>query len=160
VTRAAIALGAVAPVVVRATAAEGFLVGKPLHTASIAEAARLAVTAAAPIDDIRSSATYRRAMIETLVARALQQIADGAARAGWPESPILLWGETGGVWPVAGRQPAQCGIASHSQRGNCARQRPQRDPGGRHDAARHVCAPLGWWASRRAAPRANAARVR
>jgi xanthine dehydrogenase iron-sulfur cluster and FAD-binding subunit A len=103
VTRAAIALGAVAPVVMRATAAEGFLVGKPLHTASIAEAARLAVTAAAPIDDIRSSATYRRAMIETLVARALQQIADGAARAGWPESPILLWGETGGVWPVAGR---------------------------------------------------------
>jgi xanthine dehydrogenase iron-sulfur cluster and FAD-binding subunit A len=102
VTRAAIALGAVAPVVVRATAAESFLVGKPLHTASIAEAARLAVTAASPIDDIRSSAAYRRAMVETLVVRALQQIADGAARAGWPESPVMLWGATGGVWPVAG----------------------------------------------------------
>ena len=102
VTRAAIALGAVAPVVVRATAAESFLVGKPLHAASIAEAARLAVDAAAPIDDIRSTAAYRRAMVETLVARALHQIADGAARAGWPERPVMLWGATDGVWPVAG----------------------------------------------------------
>lgn len=100
VVRAAIALGAVAPVVVRAAAAETFLIGKPLNAASIAEAARLAVTAAAPIDDMRSSAEYRRAMIETLTARALHQIAAGAARAGWPQKPILLWGDTDGVWPV------------------------------------------------------------
>ncbi len=114
VVRAAIALGAVAPVVVRANAAEGFLVGKPLNTASIAEAARLAVEAAAPIDDIRSSADYRRAMIETLTARALRQIAGGEAHAGWPTQPVMLWGDTGGVWPVETprRSRAQNGAAS------------------------------------------------
>jgi CO/xanthine dehydrogenase FAD-binding subunit len=139
VTRAAIALGAVAPVVVRATAAESFLVGKPLHTASIAEAARLAVTAASPIDDIRSSAAYRRAMVETLVVRALQQIADGAARAGWPESPVMLWGADGRRVAGGRRQPERwCNIDG----GRCARQRAQRDPGGRHDAARQSA--RGW----------------
>ncbi len=100
VIRAAIALGAVAPVVVRAAAAESFLVGKPLHAASIAEAARLAVASAAPIDDLRSTAAYRRAMIETLTARALQQIAAGQTRAGWPDRPILLRGASDGVWPA------------------------------------------------------------
>ena len=112
VTRAAIALGAVAPVVVRAAAAESFLVGKPLHAASIAEAARLAVAAASPIDDIRSTAAYRCAMVETLVARALRQIADGAARAGWPERPVMLWGATDGVWPVAGSGSPSPGAAA------------------------------------------------
>lgn len=114
--RAAIALGAVAPVVVRATAAEAFLVGKPLNNATIAEAARLAVDAAAPIDDIRSTAAYRRAMVETLTARALHQLAAGAARAGWPTAPVTLWGDTDGVWPVASRRSrAELGVASRSE---------------------------------------------
>jgi carbon-monoxide dehydrogenase medium subunit len=88
----AIALGCVAPVVVRAPAAEEWLVGKHLEPTTIAAAARLAVAAASPIDDIRASASYRRAMVETLVARALRQIAAGATRAGWPASPVLLQG--------------------------------------------------------------------
>lgn len=127
VTHAAIALGAVAPVVVRATAAESFLVGKPLHKASIAEAARLAVTAATPIDDIRSSAAYRRAMVETLVARALHQIAVGAARAGWPARPVMLWGATDGVWPVMGNDQSNCATESDSA---CVNGRSMLLPGG------------------------------
>ncbi|GIK72565.1 MAG: hypothetical protein BroJett021_15530 [Chloroflexota bacterium] len=114
VVRAAIALGAVAPVVVRASAAESFLVGKPLNAATIAEAARRAVEAAAPIDDIRSSADYRRAMVETLTARALHQIATGETRVGWPQQPVMLWGDTDGVWPVTTKRRTETGAASKS----------------------------------------------
>lgn len=104
IVNAAIALGAVAPTVVRAAAAETFLIGKPLNEASIVEAARLAVEATAPIDDLRSSADYRRAMVDVLTARALRHIAADATRTGWPEKPVLLWGATGGVWPAKNRQ--------------------------------------------------------
>ena len=100
VTRAAISLGAVAPVVVRATAAEVALVGRPLEE-SIADAAQLARTACSPIDDVRATAEYRVAMVEVLVRRVLHQIAEGEARAGWPQSPIMLWGNGDGRWPVA-----------------------------------------------------------
>ncbi len=100
VTRAAIALGAVAPVVVRAAAAEVALVGRPLHE-GIADAAALARTACAPIDDIRATADYRLAMVETLVARALRQIDGGYTHTGWPQEPVMLWGNSEGRWPVA-----------------------------------------------------------
>lgn len=97
----AISLGAVAPTIVRATAAEEYLVGKELTDEVINSAASLAVQAASPIDDVRSSAAYRRAMVETLTARILTQIRAGQSRAGWPAHPVMLWGESGGVWPVA-----------------------------------------------------------
>ncbi len=107
VARASIALGCVAPTVMRAPAAEAWLVGKALDKATIAEAARLAAAATAPIDDIRAGAEYRRAMVELLTTRALAQIAAGDARAGWPTDAVLLWGDSGGAWPVT--QGAQTG---------------------------------------------------
>ncbi len=97
---AAISLGAVAPVIIRANEAEAYLVGKPLKKQAIVEAARLAAAMATPIGDIRSSADYRSAMVNVLVKRALQQIADGTSRDGWPEHPVMLWGDTSGQWPV------------------------------------------------------------
>lgn len=100
ITQAAISLGAVAPVVIRATDAEQFLIGKRLDESVIGAAARLAQAAAAPIDDIRATAAYRRAMVETLTARALGQIRDGQTRSGWPEAPVMLWGGTQGRVPV------------------------------------------------------------
>jgi len=102
VTRAAIALGCVAPVVVRADAAEAWLVGKALTDETIAEAARLAMESTAPIADIRGSAEYRRAMVATLASRALRQIRNGEARRGWVKKPIMLWGDTNGVLPARG----------------------------------------------------------
>ncbi|MCB9139574.1 MAG: FAD binding domain-containing protein [Caldilineaceae bacterium] len=106
ITDARIALGAVAPVIVRADAAEAYLRGKMLTETVMDEAARLSLAAAAPIDDIRGSADYRRGMVETLVRRALRriQMADGQMTDGEEPSahrPIMLWGESEGVWPVA-----------------------------------------------------------
>jgi xanthine dehydrogenase iron-sulfur cluster and FAD-binding subunit A len=90
VTRARITLGAVAPTIVRAEAAEASLLGRPLSDAAIAEAAALAMQAARPIDDLRASADYRRAMVGVLVERALRQLRAGVERASWPAHPVLL----------------------------------------------------------------------
>jgi len=78
-----IALGAVAPTVIRAPRAEAFLEGRPITAAAMAEAGRIAATEASPIDDFRASAAYRRAVIAVLVHRALagaQAQAGGEAR--------------------------------------------------------------------------------
>ena len=100
ITQAAIALGAVAPTVVRATEAEAFLIGRTLTEETVVEAARLATTQARPIDDARGSGSYRLAMVETLVARLLRQLRDGRERDGWLDAPVTLWGDTQGRWPV------------------------------------------------------------
>ena len=92
-TRARIALGAVAPTIVRASEAEAFLAGKELTDDVIERAAELAAGAARPISDIRAGADYRRDMVRVYTARApCAQLRDGTERAGWPEKPVLLWG--------------------------------------------------------------------
>jgi len=70
-----IALGAVAPVAMRACAAEAELKGHKLSASRIAAAATAAAAEARPIDDWRASAAYRRRMVEVLVKRGLEQIA-------------------------------------------------------------------------------------
>jgi CO/xanthine dehydrogenase FAD-binding subunit len=70
-----IALGAVAPTVIRATRAEAFLAGKPISGEAMAEAGRIAAAEAKPISDFRASADYRRDLIETLTKRALETAA-------------------------------------------------------------------------------------
>jgi CO/xanthine dehydrogenase FAD-binding subunit len=73
-TAARIALGALAPRPLRATAAETRLIGETLTPAVITTAARLAGEAARPIDDIRSSADYRRQVTEVIVRRLLEKV--------------------------------------------------------------------------------------
>lgn len=68
-----IALGAVAPTVVRAADAEQHLCGAPLSDAACERAGELAAQAATPISDIRSDAAYRRAMCAVLVRDALRR---------------------------------------------------------------------------------------
>ena len=69
VTLARVALGAVADRPIRIAAVEHAVVGLPLG-GKAADAARAAMrTAIKPIDDIRSTATYRREVAENLVAR-------------------------------------------------------------------------------------------
>jgi CO/xanthine dehydrogenase FAD-binding subunit len=62
-----IALGAVAPTVVRAVRTETVLRGAPLDAAAIAGAAETLATEIAPIDDIRSTARYRRRVAANLL---------------------------------------------------------------------------------------------
>lgn len=87
---ARIALGCLAPTVVRAPTVEAYLRGKPLSAEVGAEAGRQARADVAPIDDVRGSARYRLATLEGLVAQALTRLAEGNERAGWPDAPILL----------------------------------------------------------------------
>ena len=68
-----IGLGAVAPTPVRATKIEALLRGKPLTTALVKEAAAMAASESSPITDQRSSAEYRRWIVEALTRRGLVQ---------------------------------------------------------------------------------------
>ena len=93
IQRAAISLGAVGPVIMRATAAEAYLVGKPLSIDTMTAAAQLAQESAAPIDDVRGSAEYRMEMVKICTLRSLRAIHAGQAEAKLPAQPILLQSE-------------------------------------------------------------------
>jgi CO/xanthine dehydrogenase FAD-binding subunit len=77
-TRARIALLAAAPTPVRAYDAEAWLVGVRLDDAAAAEAAARAVADVRPTGDIHGGSEYRRALIESLVQRALVRAAERA----------------------------------------------------------------------------------
>lgn len=100
VTDARIALGSVAPTIVRAREAEAALVGGPLTDERIAQTAARATEEARPIDDVRGSAWYRSEEVEALVRRALETIRSGDLRMGMPEpdAMVKLWGKTR-RWP-------------------------------------------------------------
>jgi CO/xanthine dehydrogenase FAD-binding subunit len=72
--RVRIGLGAVAPVALRATAAEALATGRSLSETAIEQAAQKAMEASQPISDQRASAEYRREMVRVLTARALRQL--------------------------------------------------------------------------------------
>jgi aerobic carbon-monoxide dehydrogenase medium subunit len=77
-----IALGAVSPIPLRATAAENALRGEHITAAIAGTSGELAAAATTPISDIRGTAAYRRAIVQTLTARVVQQAAARAAMAG------------------------------------------------------------------------------
>ncbi len=119
VTEARIALGSVAPTIIRAPEAEAFLVGKPLSDESIAQAAQLASEAARPIDDVRGTAWFRNEEVDALTRRCLEAIQAGQERLDLPdpEQMVKLWGRTR-RWPhlsgptiahhADGDEPIQC----------------------------------------------------
>ncbi|MGH7736465.1 MAG: FAD binding domain-containing protein [Candidatus Tyrphobacter sp.] len=90
VESARVALGCVAPTVVRLAHVEESLCGRPLDGESIARAARIAADDVAPIDDLRGSAGYRKDAVAALVARALERLASGREAHELPGEPILL----------------------------------------------------------------------
>ena len=67
-----IALGAVAPKVIRILQAEAYLEGRSITPEAMTEAGRIAVNEAKPISDFRASAGYRRDLIAVLTRRALE----------------------------------------------------------------------------------------
>jgi carbon-monoxide dehydrogenase medium subunit len=90
VTSARIALGSVAPTIVRADEAETYLVGKELTDDVIAQAAEKAKSSVQPISDVRAPAEYRHDMVRVVTQRALRAIASGQHRGALPENPVLL----------------------------------------------------------------------
>ncbi len=79
-----IALGSVAPTIIRAPEAEAELNGRPLTRESIEAAARWAAHAARPIDDVRAAAWFRTEEVFALTQQALEAIRDGQERLNLP----------------------------------------------------------------------------
>ena len=72
-SRVRIALGAVAPTVIRAKEAENLIEKQPLTPNMLNLVKEKLVSACCPIDDIRSQAEYRKKMAEVLLEKSLRQ---------------------------------------------------------------------------------------
>ena len=81
---ARIALGAVAPTPLRAFSAEELLRGQPITPELVRAAAQAVQNCASPIDDVRGTATHRRAMVGVLAQRTLEQAATMAGTGAIP----------------------------------------------------------------------------
>jgi CO/xanthine dehydrogenase FAD-binding subunit len=97
VTRARVALGAVAPVPLLVDEAAEAVLGTELSAEDAAEAGARAAAACSPITDARGTADYRRQVVAVLVPRALH-ISWLRANGSWPAgvpAPIngVLWGD-------------------------------------------------------------------
>jgi len=75
-----IALASVAPIPLVATAVEKYLADHPISPEAFQQAGLLAEEACNPIDDVRGSARYRRAMVRRLTVRALLKVWDNINR--------------------------------------------------------------------------------
>lgn len=91
---ASITLGAVAPTIIHADAAEKYLIGNKLSKDVIEEASALVQQAAKPISDVRSSKSYRERMVGVMARRGLQSLVDHTEMADFPAAPVLLWGKS------------------------------------------------------------------
>ncbi len=98
-----ITLGAVAPTIIHAKAAEEFLEGKKLNDTVVDKAGELTNQAANPISDIRGSADYRTYLVKVMAKRALENFRDGISKKDTPENPVLLMGS--GVHAVIPKEP-------------------------------------------------------
>jgi len=78
-----ITLGAVAPTPIRTRKAEAVIKGQEPKKELMERAAQIASEESRPIDDIRSYAEYRRKMVVTLTAQAIEQAVKQAKQGGW-----------------------------------------------------------------------------
>ena len=92
ITDASVTLGAVTPVIGHAEAAQNILKGRKLDPETIETAAELALESASPIDDVRSSASYRMEMVKVAVRRILNELSQPKQDARMPKRPIILNG--------------------------------------------------------------------
>lgn len=76
INHARVCLSAVAPVPLRATRTEEFLVGKQPTEEVYRQAAQIATEEARPITDLRGSAEFRRVLVNVLTVRCLTQSVD------------------------------------------------------------------------------------
>ncbi len=74
-----IALGAVAPIPIRAFKAEEIIRGQKLNNTLIDETARVAAEETKPITDLRGSVEYRKEMVKVLTRRGIRQVIEHTA---------------------------------------------------------------------------------
>jgi aerobic carbon-monoxide dehydrogenase medium subunit len=135
VGRAGIALTAVGPNNLRATAAEEVLVGSELDDQTIREAARLAAEAAQPHSDTRGSADYKRTVVRVYTERGLRAAA-AAVGAAPPAraTPPASQPADGGATMAQQRQPSEGSASTPPQRcPNCGTALPREE--GQHALA-------------------------
>lgn len=94
-----IAIGCVAPTIIRASEAESFLIGKELNNETINATAELALKAIKPISDVRASAQYRSRLVKILVSDGLTDLLNKKVEESVPQKPIYLWGKGTGSIP-------------------------------------------------------------
>lgn len=87
---ARIALGCLAPTVVRACETEALISGTHLDSETIAAACTLVCREVTPIGDVRGSAAYRCVALAALLERALERIAHDCCDEDPTERPVLL----------------------------------------------------------------------
>ena len=87
---ARIALGCLAPTIVRGTNAERALAGEALDARAIASAVEAVAQDVSPLRHVRGSAEYRRTAVAALLERALERIAGGRCDEGLPDRFVLL----------------------------------------------------------------------
>jgi carbon-monoxide dehydrogenase medium subunit len=69
-----LALASVAPIPLMVNEVETYLANNPVTPDAVHEAARLAMEACSPIDDVRGSARYRKQMVRNLSVKALTEV--------------------------------------------------------------------------------------
>lgn len=92
VAGARIAVGSVAPTILRCSEAEATLIGRVLDATSITTAAATARSSVHPIDDLRAPGDYRAEQTEFMVNRALSAIRRGEERVALGPPPPVLGG--------------------------------------------------------------------
>ncbi len=119
-----IALGSVAPVPVRLTETEHLLTGKSLDAGLVALAATTVASEVRPIDDIRSTARYRAAVVRNIVTEFLEQL-HGAPRAGEARIETLARWNLLGAGEAEGEILVCCGSRAWAR--GVASRRPLED---------------------------------
>jgi len=90
ITKADVSIGSVSETVGVSKAVSEYLIGEELNAETSATAARIAATEISPIDDLRASASYRTAVTETALRRALISLSTFSTLQ--PRStPLLGW---------------------------------------------------------------------
>jgi xanthine dehydrogenase iron-sulfur cluster and FAD-binding subunit A len=107
IVRCRLAFGSVAPTPMRARKAEAMLAGQVFHSDLVAKAASTASEEVVPIDDVRSTAWYRRQVVKAMTHDAMQAAWERAALeapAGFAEDAARVEGRTTGptVKPASG----------------------------------------------------------
>ena len=83
-------MGSVAPTIIHAKNTEDYLKGKNIDLQMIEDVSEKISVEARPIDDIRGSAKFRKAMVKALARKGLEIIYQGITYDPIPLNPVLL----------------------------------------------------------------------